>query len=338
MNKSANRFKKHLKSFEAKLKESISQANKDKTQKLGKFLHENDGRTPMFQLQGLARIETKIGKNKVQAAAWLNEFKFIEDAIGKYDYWNAWKEKNKAWNFPETISNHFEKEALFAAGILEEGLARSGWIEKSHEGIKYSDKAIKKLIKSIKNADFFSPAKEKKKLLQLFRDEAMEIHNKVKSKEIDLRKLEEGIHEFRRKMRWLGIYSSSLSGKVRLAEGKKSEPLAKYLTNQNESVKFNQLPFKKDQKEPVYFLRGGFYAMSQLISEIGDIKDPGLATEEMMALGKKFGLKSETVKKHLGKDFYDHKNVVKDAGAVINNYLFKENILSHIADYFDNQL
>ena len=43
----------------------------------------------------------------------------------------------------------------------------------------------------------------------MFIKEIDSIHNKL-----NLNDLENGIHEFRRKLRWVGIYSSALNGKV----------------------------------------------------------------------------------------------------------------------------
>ena len=37
---------------------------------------------------------------------------------------------------------------------------------------------------------------------------------KVKHNKFNYNNLEEGIHEFRRRLRWIGIYSSALNGKV----------------------------------------------------------------------------------------------------------------------------
>ena len=60
--------------------------------------------------------------------------------------------------------------------------------------------------------DWIKEEKETKKLTKFFRDEASSLHEKIVSGEIDLNHIEDGIHELRRKLRWLGIYSSALLG------------------------------------------------------------------------------------------------------------------------------
>jgi len=78
--------------------------------------------------------------------------------------------------------------------------------------------------------------------------------------------------------------------------------------------------------------------MSDLIARIGDIKDPGLATEEMTQIGKMFGLSPATVKKHLGKDYMSHNSVIKQAKDIIHLYVVKENLFAHLADHFNKQI
>ena len=64
MNSQENRFLHFLKIFDKKIQDSIN-LNKSKLDNSpAKFLYKLDGRTQMFQLQGLARIECVIGKNK----------------------------------------------------------------------------------------------------------------------------------------------------------------------------------------------------------------------------------------------------------------------------------
>jgi len=48
----------------------------------------------------------------------------------------------------------------------------------------------------------------------VFIKEIDSIHNKLVNNKLNLNDLENGIHEFRRKLRWVGIYSSALNGKV----------------------------------------------------------------------------------------------------------------------------
>ena len=336
-NNPQNRYLIHLQNFDSKLQAGLKENTKNPLEPLGKILHNSDARTPFFQLQGLARVEAKCGKNNEKGEQWLLDYKQIEDALGKYDYWVAMLESNKRWKFPAPIKNYFEQQASFYLGVLEERMIKQGWITRDLEGYHYSEEAMGYFRKQLKKADWYKPEKEAKKLAELFRDEAHEIHEKIEEGEIDLDHIELGIHEFRRKLRWLGIYSSALLGKVQLSNSSSAEQLRHFVTKERQSYKFNQLPSAKEVEHPITFLRGGFYAMSDIIGQIGDIKDPGLSTEEMMILGKLFGLSQTQIKQHLGGDYYPHTKVVKDAKSLIEKLIFAENALMHIADHFDKQ-
>jgi len=338
MNNPHERYSKHINHFDKLLKKSLKEGAKRKTIHIGALLHGNDGRTPCFQLQGLARIDSKIGKDKKQAENFLFEFKEIEDAIGKFDYWNAMLESNKHWRFPKVVGDYFTNMAYLNLGILEDRMIRQGWLKREFDGLVYSDEALKNFNLALKKLDYFGSEKEKKKITKLLRDEATEIHEKVKSSEIDLNQIELGIHEFRRKIRWLGIYSSALLGKVVLDNETGDKALSHFINKEKSALKYNKLPINPKQRDPVFFLKGGFYAVSELIGIIGDIKDRGLVTGEVLQIGKLFGLKESLIKKHLGSEYYPYPKVVESAHKVIKQYIFKENILLHIAEHFDKQL
>ena len=85
MNNTSDRYEHHLNNFQKKLDDAFKRTKKDPLVSLGHHLYMNDGRTPLFQLQGLARIEKKAGKNKKKAELWLSHDKKLEDALGKYD-------------------------------------------------------------------------------------------------------------------------------------------------------------------------------------------------------------------------------------------------------------
>jgi hypothetical protein len=337
MNNPDERYDKHLKAFQIALVAAIEDHQKRPLQPLGQLLYAKDGRTPMFQLQGLARLEKKMGRNSKVADEWLAHAKELEDALGKYDYWVSMLENNRLWRFTAPIEQHFRAQVAYSLGVLEERLMKLGWVERDLQGTRKADDGMRWFHKTLKKADWRNPSKERKKLLAMFRDEAMEVHDKVIKGELDLDHVELGIHEFRRNTRWLGIYASALLGKVRLDKKNPKGRLGHYITPERVAFKHNQLP-DHPVEDPVLFLPGAFYAMSELIAGIGDIKDPGLATEEMMHLGKLHGISPGLVRKHLGKDLYPHAKVVKDAKSLIMHYVAKERIFLHMADHFDAQL
>jgi hypothetical protein len=199
-------------------------------------------------------------------------------------------------------------------------------------------KPMDRFTKDFKKYKWTKESKETKKLLKFFRDEANGLHVKISSGKIDLNLIEDGIHELRRKLRWLGIYSSSLLGKVQHSDGNEISHLDKYITKENKLFKFNILPAPPENTETIKFLQGGFFALSILIDGLGKIKDPGLITEEMVKITQLTGSSTSKLKPKMGTDFASHSKVVREAKALVEPILLKDEILLHIADHFDKQL
>ena len=145
-----HRYQQHLKNFEGIVNSALSEFNHESKVAAPHFFYEKDGRTPFFQLQGLARIDSKISRHKEVAGKWLNSFKEIEDAFGKYDYWYVMAESNKVWKFPQEIQKYFESQASFHLGILEAKLIQHGWIQKAGEKYVQSADAIQRFKKLAK--------------------------------------------------------------------------------------------------------------------------------------------------------------------------------------------
>ena len=292
-----NRFKIHLTNFQEKFK-LVNNVDSDKSSLFyfGDQSHQlflQDARTPLFQLQALTRIEQKIGKESEISGKWQIEFKALEDAFGKYDFWHTLLQKNMDWESPEGILVFIRQQTERHLGHLESLLMHYGWIcTSASSGIIPEER----FSKDFKKYDWIKEEKETRKLTKFFRDEASSLHEKIVSGEIDLNHIEDGIHELRRKLRWLGIYSSALLGKVQHSNLDEHNVINHYITEENKSFKFNLLPEAQKDEETIRFLRGGFYALSKLIEGLGKIKDPGLITEEMVKIAQITGTNMNKLK------------------------------------------
>jgi hypothetical protein len=338
MNKPKQRYLLHLTAFDEIVKKTIENHNVNPLSSFGQLLYQNDGRTPFFQLQGLARIDMECGKNEIKALKWKDEFKSIEDAIGIYDFWLTLLKNNQKWNFPKEGSSYIEYRANLSLGVLEERLITKGWITKVDRKYLYEDSSLLNYKKELDKSDWHNPIKEAKKLAKFLRDETIDLHQKIENKELDLDDIELGVHEFRRKLRWLSIYASALVGKIMFSNNDSQDPLNKYITKFNREYKFNILPENDKIESPVSFLRGGFYAMGELIQKIGDYKDRGLYSSEMLHIGELIGMNQKNIITKLGENYSNEEDIIKNAKSVINKYVIKENLLIHIADNFNKQV
>ncbi len=127
-------------------------------------------------------------------------------------------------------------------------------------------------------------------------------------------------------------------GKTTLSENDSKDPLKKYITKSNREYKFNILPENNKIEFPVNFLRGGFYAIGELIKKIGDYKDTGLYTSEMLHIGELIGMNKKNIITRLGANYSNQSDIIKNAKSVINKYVITDNILMHIADNFNRQV
>jgi len=338
MNKPKHRYLLYLNEFDTIVKKTIENHNDNQLSSFGQLLYQNDGRTPFFKLQGLARIDLKCSKNEKKALKWKEDFKSIEDAIGMYDFWSTLLKNNQKWNFPKEASSYIEYRTNLSLGVLEERLIKKGWITKDDKKYLYEDSSLLNYKKELDKSDWHNPSKEAKKLAKFLRDETIDLHQKIENKELDLDNIEFGIHEFRRKLRWLSIYSTALLGKITFSENDSQDPLKKYITKFNREYKYNILPENDKIESPVSFLRGGFYAMGELINKIGDYKDTGLYSSEMLHIGELIGMNQKDIISKLGEGYSNEEDTIKNAKSVINKYVLKENLLIHIADNFNKQV
>ena len=83
MKNNKKRFLFYLEQLNSVILKSIEIYNSSPINNPVEIIYKNNARTFLFQLQGLARIENKIGNNKKICNGLLLEFKSIEDALGK---------------------------------------------------------------------------------------------------------------------------------------------------------------------------------------------------------------------------------------------------------------
>ncbi|MFM1770508.1 MAG: hypothetical protein RJA22_3037 [Verrucomicrobiota bacterium] len=338
-NKPRDRHKHYLNEFSKAVAGSVNDHVKDGRKLPGDYLKPKprEGREYAFQLEGLARLEVRMGREPRAAKRWLKHFKGIEDSLGVFDHWNAMAENERQWKLTPELQAHFRKMTDYAVGQVEERLIKEGWLTLRDAVYQAHTEPRERLFEELDDARWHKPRKEAALLARVLRDEAREIHDNFTEGTLALDHIEHGLHEFRRKIRWLGIYTRCTQGKIQLSEGAPNEPLAHWVTPERATDRYNQVPVNPSIEHPVFFLRGGFYALTALIEDLSQLKDPALWTWEISRLGKVYGLKEAQVREILGDDYVSHHTILRDARKVVRRYLHKESLLIRIADYFDRQ-
>ncbi len=90
--------------------------------------------------------------------------------------------------------------------------------------------------------------------------------------------METQVHELRRRLRWVSMYGESLGGVMRLKPATEKYVWEKeFITRRELDSPYNKLPLRKGLAKYIDVNKKAFYALSFVISELGNIKDEGLA-------------------------------------------------------------
>ena len=309
------------------------------SQPFGYYVHLHDCRTPLFKIQALARLIDRGKKKNIRAiSAILSITKTVEDMIGQFDFASSILQGNEKWNFPDKVKNDIFIQYGFALGTLEECLLQLGWITRGKNVIQFDDFGFEYLKGALKEISFPSSKKEKKHILGFFKNICLDLDEDIRAKKIDLTHIEDGIHEFRRDIRWLSIYASALRGKVILSNNPETDPFQEFITEENIDSKYNTLMINEDEKNIITFQQGGFYALGSLISSLGIIKDKGLITEYMLQIGIKNGISEKKITTLLSDDFQDVNTTIQLATEKINQFVLEEDGFLKLANHFEAQL
>ncbi len=268
MNTGHVRFDYYLNQFQ----ELLEKASKQKNPAL--WLYQNNARTPLFMLEGLAKLyggihnEKKFGKLKAQV-------KLLEDGLGQIDYYDSFaKEFLSNKKIPATIKNYLQAQSREKIQSLNEILIEKEWLG---EGKTRMEKTREKL----KKADWQNEKDDIKSIRQFYIKSINKILEFVHQKDFHFLHVETDVHELRRMIRWLSIYPQALRGCIQLSKSNTAVPifLTKYLTKEITGSPYNIMPDAGDLHYFLMFDQNRFYALSWIIAELGKLKDNGLQVE-----------------------------------------------------------
>jgi hypothetical protein len=272
------RFKKFLDPLEELLR------NASESQNPAPYLFSNGARDLLFRLEALSRIYKSLHNRKLFEA--LDEdFKEVEDALGEIDSFDAFeKEFLQIKSLPPAFTNYFTEGRINAQEKLNKILSKKKWL---------TDKAGKlgKIDKLLNDADWLDPEAERIAIGEFLVKQIDKITANYEKGKLHFNDIENGIHEFRRKLRWLSIYAISLDGLIQLKKSASpDEDLNKYLQPEILNSPFNVLPEPPAGIHPLYVQDKFFYALSWVIQKTGELKDEGLRNEAIQDVAEKTGI------------------------------------------------
>lgn len=290
------------------------------------YLFQNDLRTPLFQLEALARIYRYTGPDKKKFDKMRDKFKIVEDTLGSIDYFNAYGKlflDNE--KIPGDVKFYFSYKEEKAINNLNKLLKNDGWL---------NGKQLDKIKSDLRKTDWKDKDEQHKRLLKFYRSEIKEVIDFANEGKTSFRDVEIGIHEFRRKLRWLSIYAQALQGCIELVESEQEkQKLANYLTPSVLGSPYNKLPPAEDYAlHPLLLSKYGFFSISWMIEQLGLLKDRGF---ELLALSEAIketkGISSNKKSMLEAKTFLANKTpalseILKDANKITKQF-FKDKIL-----------
>ncbi|MEP6945195.1 MAG: hypothetical protein ABJA02_04700 [Acidobacteriota bacterium] len=242
----------------------------------GLMLYTSGARTPIFMLEGLAKLYAGIHDRKIFAKIGL-QFKVVEDALGSLDYYDAFaKEFKKDPAIPVSVTAYAEQNARDAGKRLNDLLGKNSWITADVD-------RIAKVRKKLDAVKWLRPKAEIKAMDRFYRKNIKEIQDFWASVHGEFTDVETQVHSLRRKLRWLSIYPQAVRGCIQLTDGHQNDPdLSKYLTPEIVNSPYNKLPLRGANRHLLVLNRDYFLAISWLIAELGRLKDDGLRAALIM--------------------------------------------------------
>lgn len=311
--------------FLAQLQPLLDKAAKQKNPAL--WLYQNNARTPLFMLEGLAKLYAGI-HNKKKFIKIKAHFKLLEDAIGQIDYYDAFaKEFAGNKKIPATVVSYLQAQAREKIQSLNEILTEKDWIGSGKS-------RIEKIRKKLKKADWLDEPKDVEGIRDFYFSSINGILEFSNQKNFHFENVEKDVHELRRMLRWLSIYPQALKGCIQLSQAKKSPAyLSKYLTKAITGSPYNVMPDAGDLRYFLLLDKNRFYALSWMISELGNLKDSGLRLEVIKEALIQSGSTDEKAalikaRSFLGNRQLTEQQVLDQAEAILKTFCKEQNLES----------
>ena len=254
--------------FIGQLQPMLIIAGKEKNPVL--WLYRNNARSPLFMLEALSKMYSSFHNNKKFAKIELH-FKLMEDTLGAIDYYDmAAKDLAKNTKIPTVILQYLQAQTREKIQQLNEILIEQDWLTPDKNRI---NKIKKKLIP----VNWQKEDIEVNEINGFYGESIYHIASFMQGINFQFSDLESELHEIRRKLRWLSIYTQALRGTIQSRKQKKVPVhLKKYCTPSITNAAFNKMPNQGKAKWILLVDQDYFYALSWLIEELGKLKDSGL--------------------------------------------------------------
>jgi hypothetical protein len=232
-----------------------------------------DLRSRLFYLEGILRLYRRRYEGALEGT--YRATKALEDSLGAAGAALHLVELALRLGVPEPVLRWCETQASLAKSEVAEQLSR-GWLPLPDGQIPM----FRGLCATLAGLDFEDYARDRRSL----RREIRSWLGKLADRPLDMYVLQgnHGLHELRRQLRWLPIIAVSLDGLIVTSD--ESNPIKEYralLTSKVAESPYARLPPPTREHEPIAISRSLFLATTDLIAQLGELKDRG---EELAGL------------------------------------------------------
>lgn len=294
-------------------------------------------RTPLFMLEGLSRLALGTGGDPDVFEPLQRDVKVIEDTLGEVDYWWVVADKARGWNLPAEFLRHVEEQHRVACGRVMGWLEARAWVD--HRYLPQEGEVrlrVNRIGRDLVDTRWLSDRKERRALAEFLHGRALSTERAARS--LDMADIEHGLHELRRRLRWLSIYATALDGSVQLDQAAKApKGWAKYMTPAVVNNPFNALPKGDPAVVPVTIPAPLFYALSWLIAELGALKDRAQWTEAVTHGLAASGLTGKP-KQWMGDIALEDRDAGKLASALVAKTLIEDKLMVRLAEALEAQV
>jgi hypothetical protein len=289
-------------------------------------LFHSQARNIFFRLEGLCRIYKRIA-NKSLFKLLQDEFKLFEDSLGRIDYYDTlYNDFIKVKGLPASFTGFFKDHLQHEYDQLSVLVKDIPVISPSY---------IEVLKERVGSASWITDAdKERQAIGRVLIEYVDELTDEYKKGKYNFDELESGLHEFRRKLRWISIYAAAVDGLIQLKKiPVVNSDLRSYQTDAIVNLPYNKLPEPSKDIKPIFIEAPDFYALSWMIQELGRLKDVGQkweAIDEVLKQNK--AIKNiALIKKSLRQSMeLSPADVSAQAQIIVDDFIFKHGVLSRI--------
>lgn len=229
-------------------------------------LYKNKAREKVFNIQALGRIYKGVdpGFKKMH-----QHFQDLEDAIGDYQKWADYEEEGIASGASETVLAKLKLNREAGRIRLVNTLRDSNFLPSQEGDVPYTVELRQFLL----NYNWPTPKADKKFVVTQMVDELQ----KVKTAVYDFSHLEDGngVHEYRRKLRWFSMESRGLNGLITLKPKDTKCPVDSwsYLINDGiATTKYAVLPPAATEPDPITLTPCLYIKVARLVEDVNNIK------------------------------------------------------------------